>query len=346
MSRVRAFVRVSVVAGLAALGLSAANAVAGTATHVVEPGDTLWELAEDYGCTVDQLRQANELGPKDPIVVGRKLDISACRGKTHGTLGADGTKKYIVAKGDTLAKIAQRHRTSVDRIRELNELDGSLIKVGQELWVPGSKLRSIRQVPGQSRGRPTHGWLHDPARLPQNNHYYRRRTERTYATAHLIDHVLNAITETTDAHPKLHRLAIGDLSDKDGGPLSGHHSHQSGRDIDIGLYYTRKPAGYPKDFVVATKDTLDADATWTLVENLIESHGKAGGVEKLFLDYEVQGWLYAAARRDGWSKGKLRDVFQYPDGKYAKHGIVRHEPKHADHIHARFGCAANDTSCK
>ena len=27
----------------------------------------------------------------------------------------------------------------------------------------------------------------------------------------------------------------------DGGPLSGHHSHQSGRYIDVGLYYARVP---------------------------------------------------------------------------------------------------------
>jgi LysM repeat protein len=40
--------------------------------HVVEPGDTLWELAADNGCTVEQLRVANELGPAAPIVVGSR----------------------------------------------------------------------------------------------------------------------------------------------------------------------------------------------------------------------------------------------------------------------------------
>ena len=74
--------------------------------------------------------------------------------------------------------------------------------------------------------------------------------------------------------------------------------------------------------------------------------GDPGGVEKVFLDYEVQGWLYAAARADGWSKARLLDVFQYPDGPYAKHGIVRHEPKHADHMHVRFRCAPADAGCK
>ena len=131
-----------------------------------------------------------------------------------------------------------------------------------------------------------------------------------------------------------------------GGPLSGHHSHQSGRDIDVGLYYRRPPADYPREFVVATEDSLDAAATWALLEAFVGTAKDEGGVEKVFLDYEVQGWLYAAARAEGWSKSRLREVFQYPDGRYAKHGIVRHEPKHADHIHVRFRCAPDDAGCK
>lgn len=324
-------------------GVHASGAHAQAAGYEVQPGDTLWELAEAHGCTVAHLRAQNGLDADDPIVVGQRLDLSGCDAPAERP-GAG--KRYIVASGDTLAAIAKRHDTTVAQLRELNGLDGSLIRVGQELRVPGSELRAIRQIPGQSRGRPSHGWLHHGTRLPSSPTYYRRRTERTYAAAHLIDHTLNAVQSTRDAHPKLHRLAIGDLSDTDGGPLSGHHSHQSGRDIDIGLYYTRVPSGYPQEFVVASEDSLDADATWTLLEHFVASAGEPGGVEKVFLDYELQGWLYAAARRDGWSKTKLQDVFQYPDGRYAKHGIVRHEPKHADHLHVRFGCAAGDTGCR
>ena len=336
----------SLVGAATLLALGVSSAAAGSATHVVQPGDTLWAIAEDHGCTVRQLREANELGADAPIVVGRTLDLSGCRVAAPRAAADAGGKRYVVARGDTLAAIAKRHHSSVAQLRELNSLEGSMIRVGQELRVPGSALRTIRQLPGQSRGRPGHGWLHQPSRLPNAAAYYRRRVERTWAAAHLIDHTLNAIQAARDAHPKLHRLAVGDLSDRDGGPLSGHHSHQSGRDIDLGLYYTKTPPGYPKEFVVATEDMLDADATWTLLESLLTSVGEPGGVEKVFVDYQLQGWLYAAARRDGWSKSKLRDVFQYPDGQYAKHGVVRHEPKHADHLHVRFLCAAQDTSCK
>lgn len=333
-------------AGVLALAGPASSARAGTRAHVVEPGDTLWELAEDNGCTVEQLRAANELEPDAPIVVGSTLDLSACAGVPMAKQRSASSPSYVVVAGDSLAVIARRHGTTVAALRELNGIEGSVIHIGQRLLVPGEIARTVRLLSGQSRGRPGHGWLHQATQLPSSSHYFRRRLERTWAAAHVIDHTLNAIHEAHAAIPKLHRLAIGDLSDHDGGPISGHASHQSGRDIDIGLFYRRVPDGYPQVFVDANEDNFDATATWALLESLVRTAGKDGGVEKVFVDYELQRELYAAARADGWSKTKLVDVFQYPDGPYAKHGLVRHEPKHADHMHVRFACVSDDARCK
>jgi LysM repeat protein len=333
-------------AGVLVLAGPLSSARAGTRAHVVEPGDTLWELATDNGCTVEQLRAANELEPDAAIVVGSTLDLSVCAGVSTAKQRSASGSSYVVVAGDSLAAIARRHGTTVAQLRELNDIEGSVIHIGQSLRVPGEATRTVRLLSGQSRGRPGHGWLHQATQLPSSSHYFRRRLERTWAAAHVIDRMLNAIHEAHAAVPKLHRLAIGDLSDRDGGSLSGHASHQSGRDIDIGLFYRKVPAGYPQEFVDATEDNFDATATWALLEPLVRTAGKDGGVEKVFLDYELQRGLYAAARADGWSKAKLVDVFQYPDGLYAKHGLVRHEPKHADHMHVRFACVANDTHCK
>ncbi|NVB39334.1 penicillin-insensitive murein endopeptidase [Pseudenhygromyxa sp. WMMC2535] len=337
---------------LAALALVPTSAAAKTPrAYVVQPGDTLWELARDNGCSVEGLREANAMGPEDPLVVGRELDLSRCSRAKAARAAKSKSKaaprRYTVVAGDNLSTIARKHKTTVEALRELNDIEGSMIRVGQVLTLPGAAnpRREIRLLTGQSRGRPGHGWLHAASALPRSPHYYRRRTERIYAAAHVIDYTINAVLAVKDAFPKVHSLAIGDLSDRDGGPLSGHASHQSGRDIDIGLFYTRKPVDYPKEFVAASEDSLDADATWALVEALVRTADEPGGVEKIFLDYEVQGWLYAAARRDGWSKRALVDVFQYPDGRFAKHGMVRHEPKHDDHLHVRFACAPDDQSC-
>jgi len=40
------------------------------------------------------------------------------------------------------------------------------------------------------------------------------------------------------------RMIVGDLSSRDGGPLAGHVSHQSGRDADV-AFYMRDGAGHP-----------------------------------------------------------------------------------------------------
>jgi membrane-bound lytic murein transglycosylase D len=46
-------------------------------------------------------------------------------------------RKYRVRRGDTLGHIARRFRTSVSRLRRMNRIRGSLIRVGQVLRVPG-----------------------------------------------------------------------------------------------------------------------------------------------------------------------------------------------------------------
>ncbi len=46
-------------------------------------------------------------------------------------------RRYRVRRGDTLGHIARRFRTSVSRIRRMNGIRGSLIRIGQTLRVPG-----------------------------------------------------------------------------------------------------------------------------------------------------------------------------------------------------------------
>lgn len=55
---------------------------------------------------------------------------------THATGG--GTK-YRVHEGDTLWDIAREHRTTVDAILGANDLDGDMIRPGQELRIPATR---------------------------------------------------------------------------------------------------------------------------------------------------------------------------------------------------------------
>lgn len=319
------------------LGGGAQSAHAGREIHVVVRGDSLWKLAEARGCTVAQLRAENGLEPDDPLIIGSEIVLPECYDPN--------ALEHVVVAGDTLAAIAERYGTTVTALRDHNELDGSSIQVGQRLRLPADAgANSIRG--GQSRGEVDDGSLRDPTQLPHSAAYYRRRVYRTFATEHLVAHTVRAVEGVRARRPGVHRLAIGDLSDEDGGPLSGHRTHQSGRDIDLGFYFRDVPPGYPDAFVPATRDNLDVDATWDLLEAFVSTARQPGGVELVYLDYEIQRLLYPAARRDGWTVEQLATVFEYPDGRGAPGRIVQHLWNHHDHLHLRVRCPPADAHCR
>ncbi|HGG56177.1 MAG TPA: hypothetical protein ENK31_00080, partial [Nannocystis exedens] len=155
-----------------------------------------------------------------------------------------------------------------------------------------------------------------------------------------------AITSVRARYPKIHRLAIGDLSHAEGGALPGHRSHQSGRDVDVGLYYKRRPANYPKEFAPGTAKNLDLAATWTLIDALLDTRKLVGGVEHIFLDYTLQGLLYRYAKKHGVKRKLLSEVFQYPHGRGHGGTLIQHVPAHNDHLHIRYKCPKGDRGCK
>jgi LysM repeat protein len=51
---------------------------AGSRTHIVEPGDTLWSLAQQYSTTVDAIVAANSLADRSATLrIGQPLTIPA-----------------------------------------------------------------------------------------------------------------------------------------------------------------------------------------------------------------------------------------------------------------------------
>jgi hypothetical protein len=199
---------------------------------------------------------------------------------------------------------------------------------------------------GQSVGAPWAGRLQHATALPSGDGYFIRRPERAFGTQTTIELTERAISETLDAFPDEHVLAIGDISAPSGGTITQHRSHQSGRDIDVGLFYRDKPAGYPASFVHADEDNLDCAATFKLLESFLATAGDDGGVQMIFLDFDVQGILYDWALDHGVSERRLERIFQYPHGRGSSEGIVRHEPNHDNHMHVRFGCPSDDTGCR
>lgn len=93
------------------------------ADYLVKKGENLAEIAKRFDLPTGLLRQLNNL-KKDRVRPGQKLRLrpSALDEGTH-----------IVRPGETLTGIARSYRVEVEKLRELNGLEGSKILVGQKL---------------------------------------------------------------------------------------------------------------------------------------------------------------------------------------------------------------------
>ena len=339
--------------------------------HVVDAGDTLWEISRSYGCEIDALRAENDL-KGDRLPIGRRLEIPgkatptpqrvAVAEPATGELATgeireqslsqtpkleEGIVTHRIMSGETLGSIAAQYSTSVEDLLERNGLSSHYIFAGTSLRVlPGTGGAGPSIVLGQSIGATNGGHLRNPSRLKAGAGYFIRRPERSYGADFTIKHVRTAVAHVRKRHAKTHRLAVGDISAKRGGKISMHASHQSGRDIDLGFYFKKKPKGYPQSFADVTASNLDFDASWTLLMSFVETAGKPGGAEKIFISYPTQKVLYKQARKRRVSKEKLAEILQYPNGRASKRALVRHEPGHNEHMHVRFACPPNDTRCK
>ena len=97
-----------------------------TDIYQVMSGDTLYSLAKKYNITVEELKNLNDL-EGDNLVVGQLLNVPS---------GLSTANTYIVGAGDTLYSIAKEFNTSVDKLKEINNLTNNLLSVGQKLLIP------------------------------------------------------------------------------------------------------------------------------------------------------------------------------------------------------------------
>jgi len=106
------------------------------AVHVVRPGESLSEIALQFGLTVDRLKSINDLSG-NRIYVGQKLRLRVADQAVH-----------IVESGDALWEIAEGYGLSVDALKRLNNLNSDRIYPGQELRLSADAANrtSIYQV--------------------------------------------------------------------------------------------------------------------------------------------------------------------------------------------------------
>ncbi len=312
----------------AQVGEKPANKQSKVRTYQVRKGDTLIEIALRHNTTVEDLIERNPGLRPTRIYPGQMIDL----GEPTPEL------VFRLERGDTLLAAANRYGLSVRDIERWNaNLDTGAVR-------PGTAVRVYTRAPvsaSEAIGPTNRGRLENPVRLPTHRGYVIRTPARAYGTEETIRWITDAF-DAVDAkfkYPKVVR--IHDISDRNGGRLRDHKSHQNGRDADISYFQETCGAnGCP--FEEFKSSDLDVARQWALLEHWLRNRQ----AEMIFIDYRLQAKLYKYARRKGVSKAKLEEWIQYPRGRYEPEGVIRHFPNHEDHLHVRFVCPYSDDKCR
>lgn len=98
--------------------------------YTVKKGDSLWLIANKYGTTVDELKNANNL-KSNTLSIGQTLIVPEKKENTNKI-------SYVVKKGDSLWLIANKYDTTVEKIKSTNNLKSNTLSIGQVLVIPSS----------------------------------------------------------------------------------------------------------------------------------------------------------------------------------------------------------------
>ncbi|QCR33942.1 LysM peptidoglycan-binding domain-containing protein [Lysinibacillus sp. SGAir0095] len=99
--------------------------------HVIQPGQSLFGIAQAYNTTAERIIQANQLDEPGNLVVGQAIVIPIT-----GSF-------YWVQQGDTLYSIAQRFGTSASNLAQINGINvNTPLRVGTRLYIPPMQKRS------------------------------------------------------------------------------------------------------------------------------------------------------------------------------------------------------------
>ncbi len=140
----------------------APSASLGGKEYTVVSGDAFYKIAKAHGISITALAKANPGVDSRKLKVGQKLTIPeaapteaaatagapasgvaatepAATKETVKTAKASTAGTYTVKAGDTLAKIAREHGTTIKALRAANSLKTDQIHPGQKLKLPAAK---------------------------------------------------------------------------------------------------------------------------------------------------------------------------------------------------------------
>lgn len=153
------------------------NSIVSGSTYTVQPGDTLFSIAQRFGTTVEAIAVANGLS-SDLIFVGQELALSGDSGNFAPSapynpgIASEGGY-HVVAPGETLFRIALNYGTSVDAVAAANGIPYPyIIQVGQKLVIPAyGSDPGLPPPPAGGFYQPDPGYgYQDPGFAPDNSY--------------------------------------------------------------------------------------------------------------------------------------------------------------------------------
>ncbi len=99
--------------------------------YTIKPGDNLYSIAKNYDISLEELINFNEQGTT-LLNIGEQLLIPIHNDNSNNNL------TYIVKPGDTLYNIAKRYNIDINDIKQINNLDSNLLKIGETLIIPNT----------------------------------------------------------------------------------------------------------------------------------------------------------------------------------------------------------------
>jgi murein DD-endopeptidase MepM/ murein hydrolase activator NlpD len=111
-----------------------------TSEHVVQPGETLNQIAVRYNLTLDQLIAANNIANPDAIYIGQVLLLPQFNVASNPVIESVDIA-YVMLPGETLETIADRYGITLEALLEANApSDDTLIDPSQPIIIPQAQI--------------------------------------------------------------------------------------------------------------------------------------------------------------------------------------------------------------
>ena len=110
--------------------------------YIVKAGDNLYQIANKFNTTVLKIKELNNLG-NNALTIGQELIIPK-EETTELPSSNENFIIYTVKSGDSLYSIARNYGTTINVLKDVNNLTSDTLSNGQVLKIPGKSDENIK----------------------------------------------------------------------------------------------------------------------------------------------------------------------------------------------------------